>query len=577
MSTPEVASRKPSRASSESLSGAERRAEILRALHAENDAIRRASVLHESALDVDPSASYTSLELSPAPERIRRRSELARTRSFSSGSGGAAGEAIELAVLPSIQEHKPNKESVHVTGVSTGIGRGSHASIPKAGDLELAPSPYAGSLQYTDADSTTPVVTPAQQAAFKRNANIQFAALCYSFFLEGWNDGSTGPLLPRIERYYHIGFAIVSLLFVTNCIGFLSGAVLNVHLDQKLGLGKTLVLGAFVQLIGYAMMAPGGPFPVMCIAFIFTGFGISLQNAQANGYVGGLKENARVKFGFLHASYGLGALVSPLVATQFSTAQHWSFHYLISAGIAVTNFIALLVVFRLKNYDAVMAETGQAADEPGQSENLYHQIMRLKEVHYLAIFSLIYVGVEVSIGGWIVTFIEDERHGNASAGYISSGFFGGLMLGRLTLMWLNRKLGEKWVIIYYSLVVIGYALSARCLTQTNNIIHISLEITVWVVPSLVENAVAVAFVGLLMGPIYPILMNHSTSILPKFLLTGCLGYISGVGQAGSAVLPFVTGLLSSKFGIASLQPFIVSMMSTMILIWAVVPKVRRIE
>lgn len=60
--------------------------------------------------------------------------------------------------------------------------------------------------------------------------------------------------------------------------------------------------------------------------------------------------------------------------------------------------------------------------------------------------------------GWIVTFIEQKRGGGTSAGYISSGFFGGelcserqrsaadyyrcfvgLMLGRVVLIWLNRK------------------------------------------------------------------------------------------------------------------------------------------
>ena len=74
------------------------------------------------------------------------------------------------------------------------------------------------------------------------------------------------------------------------------------------------------------------------------------------------------------------------------------------------------------------------------------------------------------------------------------------------------------------------------------------------VPSLIENAIAVSVVGLLMGPIYPVLMNQSTGILPKWLLTGCLGYIGGVGQAGSAFVPFITGALSSKFGVISLQP-----------------------
>jgi fucose permease len=51
--------------------------------------------------------------------------------------------------------------------------------------------------------------------------------------------------------------------------------------------------------------------------------------------------------------------------------------------------------------------------------------MKTRAVHLLAVFILIYVGVEVTIGGWIVTFIIKVRGGGPSAGYISSGFFGG--------------------------------------------------------------------------------------------------------------------------------------------------------
>ncbi|KAH9886432.1 hypothetical protein C8Q73DRAFT_795265 [Cubamyces lactineus] len=64
------------------------------------------------------------------------------------------------------------------------------------------------------------------------------------------------------------------------------------------------------------------------------------------------------------------------------------------------------------------------------------------------------------------------------------------------------------------------------------------------------------------------------AILPRWLLTACMGYIASVGLAGSAVLPFLTGLLASKFGIASLQPLVVSIMSTLIVIWAVIPRAR---
>lgn len=35
-------------------------------------------------------------------------------------------------------------------------------------------------------------------------ARIQFASLCWCLFLAGWNDGTTGPLLPRIRKVYHV-------------------------------------------------------------------------------------------------------------------------------------------------------------------------------------------------------------------------------------------------------------------------------------------------------------------------------------------------------------------------------------
>ena len=73
-------------------------------------------------------------------------------------------------------------------------------------------------------------------------------------------------------------------------------------------------------------------------------------------------------------------------------------------------------------------------------------------------------------------------------------------------------------------------------------------------PSLIGGALAVSFVGVLLGPIYPLVMNHASRVLPPWLLTGAIGWIAGFGQAGSAVLPFLTGALASKFGIRALQP-----------------------
>ena len=91
----------------------------------------------------------------------------------------------------------------------------------------------------------------------------------------------------------------------------------------------------------------------------------------------------------------------------------------------------------------VLAETGVSPDPQAVSSNKYKQMLGIKELHLLSIFALIYVGTEVTIGGWSVTYVQDKRHGGANAGYISSGFFAGLMLGRILLMWVNRKVRRR--------------------------------------------------------------------------------------------------------------------------------------
>lgn len=102
-----------------------------------------------------------------------------------------------------------------------------------------------------------------------------------------------------------------------------------------------------------------------------------------------------------------------------------------------------------------MADAGQPISERNTlRDNVFKQIFRLPALHSLAVFAVIYVGIEVTIGGWIVTFIETKRAAGANAGYISSGFFGGIMIGRIALIWLNRKIGPRRVLFIYLLLAI---------------------------------------------------------------------------------------------------------------------------
>ncbi|PPQ71763.1 hypothetical protein CVT24_006524 [Panaeolus cyanescens] len=389
--------------------------------------------------------------------------------------------------------------------------------------------------------SQTPLrLTPKQ----RRNGWIQFLTLCWCVWLVGWNDGSTGPLLPRIQEYYGVGFAVVS--------GYVSGAATNIWLNDRIGFGKVLVVAALCQLFSYIIIMTAPPFPLLVCAYFLTGFGLAIQSAQANGFVGTLQENMNFKLGIMHGSYGLGAFTSPFASTFFSglSSRRWAFHYTLSAGLSIMNVAILIWVFRFKRQDDVQREAGQEPSEevhPIQDGNSFQQIVGIKAVHLLTVFALIYIG-------WIVTFIIRERGGGLHSGFISSGFFGGLALGRVALIWLNNLVGVWRIIIIYG------------------VIGIALELTVWFVPSIIGNAVAISLVGLVMGPVFPLLVSHMTRILPKRLLTGCVGLVTGIGMGGSAALPFITGVLASKFGIVSLQPFVIAMMAVMVVVWLFVPR-----
>lgn len=59
------------------------------------------------------------------------------------------------------------------------------------------------------------------------------------------------------------------------------------------------------------------------------------------------------------------------------------------------------MTFRLlRSYPELLADAGQ---EPAEISTVrgskYRQILRIKAVHFLAIFSVIYIGVSVTVGG----------------------------------------------------------------------------------------------------------------------------------------------------------------------------------
>ncbi|KAI0754413.1 MFS general substrate transporter [Daedaleopsis nitida] len=433
--------------------------------------------------------------------------------------------------------------------------------IPAEVDQEKVSPPSPHSIDGTKEIVTDEVTQLPISDSKDESRWVQFFALCCSIYVAGWNDGTLGPLLPRLQEVYHVNYAVVSIIFIVNCIGFVTGASGYLYLTDRFGYGWVVVLASLCVAVGNAIQASGAPFPAFVIGFFFAGMGGSTLDAGSNAFLASLNEDTSVKMGIMHAVYGVGAMCAPLVSTQFARLPHWSFVYIVHIGLAVLNAVVQLATFRLKSQNDCLAEIGQPPPEKTKESeagvNKYKQIAKLRAVHLMAFAILTYVGLEVSIGGWIVTYINNERHGGSNSGYISSGYWGGLTVGRIALLWVNKKVGEWRVIFLYTVIVLG------------------LELVVWLVPNLYSSAICVAFVGFFLGPIFPIVMNHAGTILPPELISGSIGWISSFGAAGAAAFPFIAGVIASGTNIGSLQPLVISMAALLLVIWAFVPRTRK--
>jgi fucose permease len=163
------------------------------------------------------------------------------------------------------------------------------------------------------------------------------------------------------------------------------------------------------------------------------------------------------------------------------------------------------------------------------------------------------------------------------------------MLGRIILLQVKKWIGERRALYIYALISFGYVRLPRYPrfpSQTLNHPPPSLEFAIWFVPSLIGNAITVSFIGMLLGPMYPIALNQAARVLPPWILTGAVGWIAGFGQAGSALIPFMTGAIAQNHMIKSLHPLyvgflvwdanigflrLIAMMALMVGLFALVP------
>jgi fucose permease len=140
------------------------------------------------------------------------------------------------------------------------------------------------------------------------------------------------------NSHYGIGYAIVSLIFVTNAVGFILAAFIVDLLRSRLGRARTLMIAQFLMSCGYISIVCTPPFPVVIISFFFLGLGMAINLAMGNVFAANLHNGTKM-LGAMHGSYGLGGTIGPLIATAMVTSGGLVFsrYYLLTLAVTLFN------------------------------------------------------------------------------------------------------------------------------------------------------------------------------------------------------------------------------------------------
>jgi fucose permease len=379
-----------------------------------------------------------------------------------------------------------------------------------------------------------------------------------------------------LARHYDIGYSIVSLIFITNAVGFILAAFMVDLLRAKLGRARTLFLGNILIMFGYVPIIFAPPFPVVVCCFLPLGLGMAINVALGNVFAANL-QNGTTMLGAMHGSYGIGGTLGPLISTAMVTTggMLWSRYYILTLSVAAFN--GLFALWSFWNYEReaassnlltnleLTASRAENSSPPSASPSRVPlkkaqfsgmaNALKTRTVLLGAVFIFAYQGAEVTISGWVISFLITARGGDpSSVGYVTAGFWLGITIGRFCISPLAHKIGEK-------LFVYGAIVGAAVF-----------ELLVWFVPNIIGDAVAVCIVGLLLGPIFPCAMVVYSRLIRRQDQVSSLSVISAFGSSGGAVAPFTTGILAQAAGTFVLHPIAIGLFAVMITCWLFLPK-----
>jgi fucose permease len=355
----------------------------------------------------------------------------------------------------------------------------------------------------------------------RSRAWIGVALSFYAFIAIGIAEGGLGVLIPSIQATYQFTAAAITLLFISQITGYVAAALASSLLSSRIGLARMLLLAAVSLTIALLIYALSPVWSIMVAAGTLLGLGIGLIDAGINTYIASDQANAGLT-GWLHAFYGIGALLGPAVAATLLSMQfQWRLVYLVFA-----TTVGLLIVGLLWAIGIRYAPLLQRPQVSQQGATSLKDALRTPAVLLAGLLLFVYVGTESSVGNWAYSVENISRNvPDLLAGYTVSAYWLGLTLGRISMGRMVRRLGAIRT-LDCSLLLLTIALLAW-----------------WLLPN---QRFSLPLIGFALGPIFPVMIWLMPQRISIAIVPAAIGFMTSLASLGAATIPTAVGWIATQ-------------------------------
>lgn len=356
---------------------------------------------------------------------------------------------------------------------------------------------------------------------------------CLAFFSFALTETPTSVAWPTMHISFGQPISAAGLIPPVGIAATLISTVLAGRLVTRLGVGRLLAASTVLSTIG---VVAGGLSPNFWM-FLGSIVGVCLASGAIDTSINSF---AARRFGarqinLLHASYGVGAVVSPLIVTAVLTlGMTWRWAYLI-VGVLQAGLSIVFIASRRKWLGGLSDDHRAGAVGAGGAARWSRRVVINTVVGLVTVG--FQTGIESCAALWAYTFLTGAaRVAPGPAGLVASGYWATMVVGRIVLGSLAERIGA-WRIL--GLGVLGL-LAASALV---------------IIGSPATAIIGIISFGLATAPIYPLLILTTAERTSTLVVEQVVGLQGGASSVGAALIPPAVGLLMGR----SLELFAPSM------------------